>query len=662
LVGYEGSEIAHIENVLSGEEKSRIHQRTRTTEELTETELVEETESEKDLQTTDRYELQTESQKAIDRDFSVEAGVNTSGRYGLTKVETSLDAGFQQSQSESRSTSVQLAKDVVSRAVERTFESVRELRSLTITEQIREINKHGISNIKSQSSNGVPPSLSGVYAWVEKTHELELRQYGTRLMLEFHIPEPAVSLLERKDSEKAAIPKPAPFTVGPSDITQGKYLCLARLFGAEGVEPPPPQFINIGYAWSSAPSEDVDKDTAEDTVADTIGIPENYRPVSGRAIVSAHPAHIQYVDVFMAVGGMPVINLVGTDYGDAEFDFDPKDPWPNGLPVSVRAHGHFDKTLVAHAVIRCERAPEALTEWQLRTWEQIKAAHQVLVREYERAVERAEFRESELFEIQGRPEAENRHVEREELKKWAIKTMRLTPFEFDAVEKVGDFQEISPVEADFQAPIARFFEEAFEWRELNYFLYPYFWGRRDAWVMRQQIAHPDPRHAAFLRSGAARVIVPVSPGSEERVLHYLESDPTENELFRIAGPNDPEVPADSEYEDLWLELLINRNEELALGSGTLRVRNGSATVGINADGAAEWRVSERDRGRELYIRGDRYIVESVIDGSSFNLDEPYRGADDDEARYATGSVPYGPPWLVRVPTTLVILKENTAQL
>ena len=658
LVGYDAKEIAHIENVLAGEEKVREHERTKTTKEITETETVEETESERDLQTSDRYELQSESQKTINQEFSIEAGVNTSGRYGLTKIETSLDAGFKQSKSESKSSSIRLAKEIVTRVVERTFESVRRLRRLTITEQIRELNTHSLKNVATDGSPA--SSKSGVYLWVEKIHEIELRHYGSRLMLEFHIPEPAVSLLEQATTRKKEIPKPAPLTIGPADVKETNYLCLTKLFGAEDVEPPPYQFIQVGWAWSSTPNEDDNANTSEDTVGEMINIPAHYIPITGRALVSAHPSDPEDVDVFVGVAGIDVVNLVGNTFAKQDFDFEPENTWPQGVPVTIRAHGHFDKTLTAQVTMRCKRTAAAYKTWQLQTWEKIRQAHQLLVQEFERAIEEEAFAASALFQIQGRPEAETRRIEREELKKWAVKTVRHPHhFQFNAVEQVGDYQEIAPLGADFQAPIVRFFEEAFEWRQMSYFLYPYYWGRRDAWKLRQGIDLSDSQHKAFLRAGAARVVVPVTPSYEARVLHYLESNEN-NEYDKIRGPETDDVSVDSDAEDLWLELLINKNEELALGSGTLSVEKNSDSVSINED--SDWIPSDRDLGRELYIDGDTYRVASITNERQFRLDEVFRGETETNARFATGSVPFGAPWLVRLPTNLVILLDEKGKL
>jgi hypothetical protein len=285
LVGYRAQEIAHIENILSGETKLRKHERTSTTEEITETETITEKETEKDSQTTDRFELQNESQSAIQQNFSIEAGLNTSGRYGLTQVDTSLNVGFQQSKSEAQSSAQNLAKEIVSRAVERTFEKVRKLRRLTITEKIQELNSHELSNVPRSGTNNLPNSISGIYTWVEKIQQVELRHYGRRLMVEFHIPEPALSILElgASSQKKRRLP---PFELGPLDINIGNYLCNAQKYQAQDIEAPPAQFINVGYSYATAPNEKSDE-WAEDTVSASIAIPDGYRPIEGTAIVSA---------------------------------------------------------------------------------------------------------------------------------------------------------------------------------------------------------------------------------------------------------------------------------------------------------------------------------------------------------------------------------------
>jgi hypothetical protein len=263
-----------------------------------------------------------------------------------------------------------------------------------------------------------------------------------------------------------------------------------------------------------------------------------------------------------------------------------------------------------------------------------------------------------------RPEAENRRVEAEELRKWAIKAMRLETFDFNGITSEGDgIQEIDPLDGDLVATVARFFEEAFEWPQASYFLYPYYWARRSTWKMRAALEAVDGRHAAFLRAGAARYVVPVTPGYENQVIHYLEGEG--REIDRLGPPPNNYEPTDPTLKDLWLELLLDRRPELAIGSGTLAVQNGMAAVTINPD--SNWKATERDRGRELYIDGDVYAIVDITPhqegvNQQIMLDEGYKGTTNAAARYAAGSVPYGPPWVEHIPTSLIILAGRRPDL
>jgi hypothetical protein len=264
--------------------------------------------------------------------------------------------------------------------------------------------------------------------------------------------------------------------------------------------------------------------------------------------------------------------------------------------------------------------------------------------------------------IAERPAAENRRIERGELQKWAIKSMRSVPQNFNAIEQVGEQQEMSPRLAEAQAPIVRFYEDAFEWREMTYFLYPYHWARRASWRMRSEARAIDHQFQAFLDAGAARVIVPVTPGYEDKVLAYLNPLSTDDELTRILAspPNAAPEADDHPFRDVWIELLTERKADTARGSGTLAVEQGAAGATISDD--SKWEASDQDVGRELYIDGDRYLVAARIGAKTITLDRPYEGETDPAALYAAGSMPYGPPWTVNVPTTLVVLADNIPAL
>jgi hypothetical protein len=68
-----------------------------------------------------------------------------------------------------------------------------------------------------------------------------------------------------------------------------------------------------------------------------------------------------------------------------------------------------------------------------------------------------------------------------------------------------------------------FFERAFEWENMMYIYYPYFWARPEKWRELILIQDIDPQFEAFLKAGAARVVIPARPGFEGALAHYHET-------------------------------------------------------------------------------------------------------------------------------------------
>ena len=278
LVGYEAREISHIENVLAGESARREHVRRHKTQVLEETETTQETTSEDELATTSRFELQSESSKTITSDFAVQAGVNTSGKYGLTDVQTSAAGQLSRSESESVRSAMTTSQEIVSKAVDRTHDVVRELRRRMTTDSIRELTVHAIENTKDRVEN--PQPRSGIYLWVEKVQRLQMYQYGKRLMVEFMIPEPGLSLIEAGQPIRPDVPKPRPLSIGPEDITEDNYLCLAELYQARDVAPPPPYFVKVGETFVGTPASEANQG-AEEAGGKHVVVPKGYLPTSG---------------------------------------------------------------------------------------------------------------------------------------------------------------------------------------------------------------------------------------------------------------------------------------------------------------------------------------------------------------------------------------------
>ena len=87
------------------------------------------------------------------------------------------------------------------------------------------------------------------------------------------------------------------------------------------------------------------------------------------------------------------------------------------------------------------------------------------------------------------------------------------PMSFSAI-KIG--------EAAKRARLVQFLEQAFEWPQMSFLFYPYFWARMPKWLQlmdREDAA--DPQFTEFLQAGSARTLLAVRPGYENAVLHFL---------------------------------------------------------------------------------------------------------------------------------------------
>ena len=264
--------------------------------------------------------------------------------------------------------------------------------------------------------------------------------------------------------------------------------------------------------------------------------------------------------------------------------------------------------------------------------------------------------------ISGRNPEENRKVERNELQKAAITLLRSQHFAFNSVDESAIYPRINLNTAKAEGEIIQFFEHAFEWENLTYVFYPYFWTRIAQWPILQQIQDTDPLHAQFLQAGAARVVVPVRPGYEDMVRYYLEHPELAEERDRIwKGEGPPDVD-DEAYYPLWQEIQNMQKITITKSSGTISVTNDSRNVqGTNTE------FDEDDVDREITIQGtkngapheERYrVAEADKDNQALKLTENYRGDTQVDIPYYLGLKLVGPSWEVRVPTSLVYLQRD----
>ncbi|WP_344073428.1 hypothetical protein [Streptomyces crystallinus] len=510
LVGYEGAEVAHIENVLRGESKQREHTRRQETEQITFTETETITAEERELESTDRFEMTREASAVIKEDAQLKAGLTVSGKYGPTvEFNASVEGSLSRSKEEATKSAATFAQDVTQRSSNRISERVLQRTSLRITTEVTEKNTHGLDN---RNGGG---NISGVYQWVNKVYEAQMYNYGLRSMFDFMVPEPAAYFIETLQSAHASavdLAKPVPFTLRPDQLTELNFAQWVQLYHATDVAPPPEMYRTKSFDFKAGGGDS----KTDYTHSGQIGIDDGYMAVqvSCGALFNLWQQNCS-VDV-----------LVGSrthrfKYGDWLWTA-PMTQERDSVPVAVQT---WRISGVAVGVeVKCQRTERAMEKWRLETHAKLTTAYLARLSEYEQQLAALQLQAG--VPIKGRNPLANQLIVADELRKSCISI--LTDQHFDLFGSINvvrtdgrDIPQIDVAEAAAEGAYVRFFEQAIEWEHLTWVAYPYFWGRKNQWDERLSYEDPDPQFNQFLKAGFCRVTVPIRPGFEGAVDHYM---------------------------------------------------------------------------------------------------------------------------------------------
>jgi len=573
LARYEAGELAHIENVLAREKRGREHRRLRQVEEIAVLEREREEESKRDLQSTERFELQSESQRTIRSETSFQAGMELSASYGPVSLSAFAKFATSNAKEEADKNSTKYAKEVTEKSMARLLERIREERRTRTLEEVEEKNEHGFDNTTGSEH------ITGVYRWVDKYYRARVVDYGKRLMYEFYVPEPAAFYLFAStfNYENRVLPiKPnAPTVPGtttplkPSDVTRTNYLRLVKEYNAQGVEPPPPEWLVLckalnrefqGSGHSSLANEEFE-------------IPKGYKAVNGvyRVSYTWEGSPQMNGTIMIGTGLINVGVYPGLSFGGETAM----------LPISGTFYGL--KTFAINIEASCRLIDEYLDKWKLATFNAIMAAYNKALMDYEEKVAAAQIQQG--TQIGGENPGINRQIERDELKRGCLTLWTTYAFNNPAAIShaptapvPGNYPEINQATALANVDRLRFFEEAFEWRNIAYEFYPYYWSRKPKWLELLSVEATDPAFQGFLRAGAARVVVPVRPSFTEAVLYY--------QLTGILWGGGP-VPSIATIIDPDAELYNSFLEEM---EGIEDLPDVDADVPIDTDDPETWLV------------------------------------------------------------------------
>lgn len=535
LKGYAARDVSHVENILRGEEKHREHTRSVTTETFQLTEAIRSKEQEHELDSTDRFEMNRAASEVISDQASTSAGLTVSGSYGPTvDFEANVQGSLESARERASEFASQYSHEITEKSRTKVSEQIRQHQSVRIVTAVEDKNHHEFSNV------GGDGNVAGVYQWLEKVYEAQIYDYGLRAIFDFVVPEPAALVIHAMKSglaDATRVVKPRDFTITPAHINSNNYQRYMLDWEATGISPPPEPFVTVSKTFRGGPDAEggstrgMTVDGAEQVLL------EGYQAVQatvtarwGTWNVDSAVAEVIRVAIGNRVhsfGPAPLNTNVWSTVLDGEV---------GSIPVVVRTFR--TSSFVLAIEVKCQRTARAMEKWQLETHAALLQAYQQQRAAYQQALKDLQSRAN--IDSSGRNPAENRATERRELKRACISILTAQHFDpFGAVDIGSDgLPQVNLAAADDEGPYVRFFEQAFEWHNATYLFYPYFWGRRSTWIESLQYEDADPRFVDFLRAGAARVSIPVRPGFELALEHFLSTGEVWNggELPPITDP------------------------------------------------------------------------------------------------------------------------------
>jgi hypothetical protein len=538
VLRYEPGEIAFVENVAAGEAFRRQTIRKNTSQNSTLTSTFSSSQTERDLQTSDRFNLQQQTQSAANQ--STSTGVSTSTQYGAL-----VDSAGSSSLSMSTGAASGYGQDVTSRAVTNLIASRQtDVFQQTITE-FDETVEHGFDNTKAGS---VPEIV--VYQWLDRIVQAKVFTYGKRALYDFMVPEPAIFLAYSRAAwqpELASLQKPTLFDLQPGILSTDPhsdyfYQLWAAGYGATNVQPPPEPTITIARTYGDKGTDPQGQDGS--VLFNGIGAKDNIDIPAGYQAVKAYVS-LEYL------GGAPnlgVAVVVGASY----FAFD-QTSTPNAsqnlrgqvgqIPVNVSVWNAGIYTVNVEIV--CTATEQSIAQWKARTHDTILQASRDRQAEYDDQLRK--LKADLQIKYAGQSSDEKQTLIRAELEKACVTILSnqhfnaLNAIEYSPPGASGIPQLFLP-NLDPVGRYIRFFEQAFEWDQMLYKYLPYFWGRKKHWNERLQLDDQDSEFAAFLRAGAARITVPVRKGYESVVANFMLNGAIPSTADMLAVTTDLYVP------------------------------------------------------------------------------------------------------------------------
>jgi hypothetical protein len=479
----------------------------------------------------------TASENEVHQSNTLNFGATLSGSYGPVSLTTTLGVGTASDDRSSVKTSAQRNREVTQKSSAR----VRQEHKVSIKIE----SKQGVDQTSFKTiTNPSPDAVRIDYYKMMRKWRTDLYRYGLRMTYDITVPSPGVRLWARW-RRMAQIDKllgtPLQFGWAPGDINEGWVFAKGLELGVL-VNGPPPITITLSPVLDVTPFES--QGDAQQTRFGQLAfdVPQGYSLATAAftadmAVWAGDPNTLLLLN---ATDGVRVVDQV-----------------TSSLPQHIGATGHqvvsYAYRGVSQAALRieltCVRQTSTFEEWQRAVWHQLHDAANA--RHNEELARLQEERDVLWRALVGKDTLSLRRLEREEMVRlimlWLlgpdvgyanapswVETTVDKMLNSEIAFLAGAAPAVpSPTFAGIGASdwasavlfgdMVKFAQEAVEWENLLYFLYPYFWGGEAQGRDKMLFEHPDPEHQNFLRAGYCRVVVTVRPGFEEDFTRFVET-------------------------------------------------------------------------------------------------------------------------------------------
>jgi hypothetical protein len=494
---------------------------------------------------TEKTDLAEASTSETKHDQQMGLSASLSGSYGFVTFATNAQFQNALSTDQTEKDSRDHSKEVTQKASSR----VRKERKITI--QTVSTSGQEETSTRTLTNPSTTDSIRIDYYSMMRKWQVNLLQYGLRLTYDIGIPEPGAALREPL-AALAQLKQQASagfvFDLTYSDIDESNYQSLAGQYGAE--LPAPPAATNVQTAGGPVTGLTGDADSGKYHFNQTtFDVPPGYAVTSVR---------VDYTEDNPDNVGQTVLHVLGTPMGQLFLQ-----RTPNNLATDQSSDsrdltsefgfmagvtGHQEITFMTQWVgaaavtftISAGVTDAELEQWRAQVW---SALHDAAQNTYYTTQQSVAAQISLLEEeITGADTLTLRQEELDEVMKGVLRWLLGPGFQFMPADVVQLFQgqgfdlshgiafvgntlnlDSSQWMAMFlYQEMVKFLNEAIEWENLIYFVYPYFWDVPPAWDFVRTLTHPDATRQQFLRAGSARVVLTVRQGYEASFAAFID--------------------------------------------------------------------------------------------------------------------------------------------